>query len=138
MLMKLGYDIKTQKYNGHEGKLLQAKVDDIAVARIGYLRWNSDEYKFNRLNNARLKLVDSCTDIEVDKSMVEKGIALFLFEILFEHLWRENFDTLIITQLGPKRKFYNENLGMMRDCGKITSWYFTISPSLGSVYEVRI
>ena len=114
-----------------------AKEDDIVVARTGYTRCNSYPYKFNGLNNARLKLVGSFSEVEIDKPMREKNIDLFLFEILFEQLWRKDFNTLIITHPDIERKLYSKVLGILKDCGKITSWYRN-HVRLGPVYEVRI
>jgi len=135
--MKLSYEIQLQNQNDQKGEVIVVKVDDKPAARTGYIQDNSGEYRFNGFNNARLKLVDSFSDVEVDEPTREKGVDLFLFEILFERLWSKNFNTLIITQPDIDRKFYDKVLRILRDCGKLTSWYRSYS-SLGNVYITKI
>ena len=136
--MKLSYEIQPQNLDGLMGEIILAKADDKPAGRIGYVQHNYDEYKFNGLKNARLKLLDSFCDVEVDGPMRQEGVDLFLFEILFEQLWIKNFGALIITQPDIDRKFYDKVLGMLRDCGKLTSWYRSYNGDLGNVYVAKI
>jgi len=136
--MSVNYEVQPQNYNGLEGELILAKVDDRVVGRTGYIPSNSGEYRFNGLNNARMKLVGSFWDIEVEESMRENGIGLGLLDKLFDQLIARSFDTLIIAQPDGQKKFYSKALGELIKSGKITLYGYDVSFKFGPVYVVRI
>ena len=37
--MRVNYEVQPQNYNGLEGELILAKVDDRVVGRTGYIPW---------------------------------------------------------------------------------------------------
>jgi len=137
--MRVNYEVQPQNYNGLEGELILAKVDDRVVGRTGYIPWKRYEYAYNGLNNALMKMIQySPPDIIVEKSMRGNGIGLSLLDKLLGQLIAKSFDMLVISQPSDGKKFYSKAFRELVGKGKITSVRYGFCVKLGPVLEVRI
>ena len=137
--MDINYEVQPQTYppNLH-GELILAKSDEMLVGRTGYVPWNFREYAQNGLNNARMKIVNSFSDIEIDQSVRRRGVGLGLLDKLLDELMVKRFDLLIITQPDSQKRFYMKVFRELSKRRKIASYRYEIALGLGNVYEVKI
>jgi GNAT superfamily N-acetyltransferase len=113
----------TEQNISYTGKLISAVENGLAIAQIGFVKWNVPPYEKDGKKTARILRYNNKFGIEVSEKYRERGIGPDLMERLFDQLLNESFERVIIEGAQPSRKgFVDTILSRLKAKGKILSY----------------